>query len=204
MKDDVISRQAAIDACMKYNGYGSVWACIMGDIKRLPSAQPEPEGNSIHDLEELAEKVGSATVYDAAKKEHTEEHAEMHACDSIHDLEELAREVGAVTIEEARNEAKKDNPYKHDTDLISRRAAIDIINRIENMDPKAKGGITVNLALLPDLNPEPDLKGEILEAVEILKEKYEEAKKISYINKPFEYALYHTWKEFDGRNKVMR
>ena len=56
----------------------------------------------------------------------------------------------------------------------------------------------------PDLNPEPDLKGEILEAVEILKEKYEEAKKISYINKPFEYALYHTWKEFDGRNKVTR
>ena len=39
--DDLISRQAAIDTCMKYNGYGSVWACIMGDIKRLPSAQPE-------------------------------------------------------------------------------------------------------------------------------------------------------------------
>lgn len=160
--------------------------------------------NSIHDLEELAEKVGSATVYDAAKEERTEEHAEMHACDSIHDIEELAKKVGVVTIEEARNEAKKDDPYKHDTDLISRRAAIDIINRIENMDPKAKGGITVNLALLPDLNPEPDLKEEILEAVEMLKEKYEEAKKISYINKPFEYALYHTWKEFDGRNKVMR
>ena len=38
---DLINRQDAIDACMKYNGYGTVWACIMGDIKRLPSAQPE-------------------------------------------------------------------------------------------------------------------------------------------------------------------
>ena len=56
----------------------------------------------------------------------------------------------------------------------------------------------------PTLHPEPELKGEILEAVEMLKEKYEEAKKISYINKPFEYALYHTWKEFDGRNKMTR
>lgn len=35
--DDLISRKQAIDACMKYNGYGSVWACIMGDIKQLPS-----------------------------------------------------------------------------------------------------------------------------------------------------------------------
>lgn len=35
--DDLISRKKAIDACMKYNGYGSVWACIMGDIKQLPS-----------------------------------------------------------------------------------------------------------------------------------------------------------------------
>ena len=38
---DLIDRQQAIDACMKYNGYGTVWACIMGDIKLLPSAQPE-------------------------------------------------------------------------------------------------------------------------------------------------------------------
>lgn len=38
---DLIDRQQAIDACMKYNGYGTIWACIMGDIKQLPSAQPE-------------------------------------------------------------------------------------------------------------------------------------------------------------------
>lgn len=38
---DLIDRQQAIDACMKYNGYGTVWACIMGDIKLLPSAQTE-------------------------------------------------------------------------------------------------------------------------------------------------------------------
>ena len=39
---DLIDRQQAIDACMKYNGHGSVWACIMEDIKMLPPAQPEP------------------------------------------------------------------------------------------------------------------------------------------------------------------
>ena len=39
--DDLISRQAAIDICLKYNGYGSVWSCIAGEIRLLPSAQPE-------------------------------------------------------------------------------------------------------------------------------------------------------------------
>ena len=43
MTNDLISRQAAIDTCMKYNGYGSVWACIKGEIKQLPSAQPESD-----------------------------------------------------------------------------------------------------------------------------------------------------------------
>ncbi len=38
---DLISRQAAIDACMKYNGRGYVWTCIMGDIRNLPSLQPD-------------------------------------------------------------------------------------------------------------------------------------------------------------------
>lgn len=38
---DLIERQAAIDVCMKYNGQGYVWSCIMGDIRNLPSAQPE-------------------------------------------------------------------------------------------------------------------------------------------------------------------
>ena len=177
------------NGCGNADAYEAITNCIKA-IEEAPVVVEDfdKEGMYILDFEQTAEKLGRS----------------MFGNNSIHDLEELAEKVGAVTIEEARNEAKKDNPYKHDTDLISRRAAIDIINRIENMDPKAKGGITVSLALLPDLNPEPDLKGEILEAVEILKEKYEEAKKISYINKPFEYALYHTWKEFDGRNKVTR
>ena len=39
--NDLISRQAAIDICRKYNGYGSIWSCILSDIQRLPSAQPE-------------------------------------------------------------------------------------------------------------------------------------------------------------------
>lgn len=53
---DLIDRQQAIDVCMKYNGYGTVWACIMGDIKLLPSAQSE---------------------------ERTEERTETHSCDWI-------------------------------------------------------------------------------------------------------------------------
>ena len=40
-EDDYISRQEAIDVCMKYNGQGYVWSCIMGDLRKLPSAQPE-------------------------------------------------------------------------------------------------------------------------------------------------------------------
>lgn len=177
------------NGCGNADAYEAITNCIKA-IEEAPVVVEDfdKEGMCILDFEQTAEKLGRS----------------MLGKNSIHDLEELAEKLGVVTIEEARNEAKKDDPYKHDTDLISRRAAIDIINRIENMDPKAKGGITVNLALLPALNPEPELKGEILEAVEMLKEKYEEAKKISYINKPLEYALYHTWKEFDGRNKVMR
>ena len=38
---DLISRQDAIDICRKYNGYGSIWSCILSDIQHLPSAQPE-------------------------------------------------------------------------------------------------------------------------------------------------------------------
>lgn len=40
-EDDYISRQEAIDVCMKYNGQGYVWSCIMGDLRKLPSVQPE-------------------------------------------------------------------------------------------------------------------------------------------------------------------
>ena len=38
---DMISRQDAVDVCMKYNGQGHIWSCIMGDIEQLPSAEPE-------------------------------------------------------------------------------------------------------------------------------------------------------------------
>lgn len=47
MKDDTISRQAAVKVCMKYNGHGSVWACIMDDIKQLPSSEPETNYSEI-------------------------------------------------------------------------------------------------------------------------------------------------------------
>lgn len=41
---DLISRQDAIDVCMKYNGQGYIWSCIMGDIEKLPSEESENTG----------------------------------------------------------------------------------------------------------------------------------------------------------------
>lgn len=72
---DLIDRQAAIDACMKYNGAGYVWACIMGDIRKLPSAQPEKS---------------------------TEKHTETHACDLISRQAAIDAVNRAVTQEVAR------------------------------------------------------------------------------------------------------
>ena len=36
--DDLISRQAAVELCMKYNGVGWVWSQILDEIKEIPSA----------------------------------------------------------------------------------------------------------------------------------------------------------------------
>ena len=37
--DDLISRQSAIEACLKYNGVGWVWSQILNEIEALPSAE---------------------------------------------------------------------------------------------------------------------------------------------------------------------
>lgn len=37
--DDLISRQEAIEACLKYNGVGWVWSQILDEIEKLPSAE---------------------------------------------------------------------------------------------------------------------------------------------------------------------
>lgn len=37
--DDLISRQSAIELCMKYNGVGWVWSKILDEIEALPSAR---------------------------------------------------------------------------------------------------------------------------------------------------------------------
>ena len=39
--DDLINRQAAIEACLRYNGVGWAWSKILDEIKEIPSAQPE-------------------------------------------------------------------------------------------------------------------------------------------------------------------
>lgn len=36
--DDLISRQSAIEICLKYNGVGWVWSKILDEIEALPSA----------------------------------------------------------------------------------------------------------------------------------------------------------------------
>ena len=36
--DDLISRQSAIEICLKYNGVGWVWSQILDEIKEIPSA----------------------------------------------------------------------------------------------------------------------------------------------------------------------
>ena len=38
---ELIDRQEAIEACMKYNGQGYIWSLIMKEIEQLPSAEPE-------------------------------------------------------------------------------------------------------------------------------------------------------------------
>lgn len=34
---DLISRQAAIEACLKFNGVGWVWSQILDEIEKMPS-----------------------------------------------------------------------------------------------------------------------------------------------------------------------
>lgn len=40
--DDLISRQAAVELCMKYNGVGWVWSQILDEIEKMPSADVQP------------------------------------------------------------------------------------------------------------------------------------------------------------------
>lgn len=39
---DLIDRQAAIDACLRYNGVGWVWSQILDEIEKMPSADVQP------------------------------------------------------------------------------------------------------------------------------------------------------------------
>lgn len=36
--DDLISRQAAVELCLEYNGVGWVWSQILDELKEMPSA----------------------------------------------------------------------------------------------------------------------------------------------------------------------
>ena len=38
MMNDLISRQAAVEICLKYNGVGWVWSRILDEIEEIPSA----------------------------------------------------------------------------------------------------------------------------------------------------------------------
>ena len=50
---ELIDRQEAIEACMKYNGQGYIWSLIMKEIKQLPPIQPTDN------LQKLADEIAS-------------------------------------------------------------------------------------------------------------------------------------------------
>lgn len=41
--NDLINRQAAIEACLRYNGVGWVWSQILDEIEKLPSVERHGE-----------------------------------------------------------------------------------------------------------------------------------------------------------------
>lgn len=47
---ELIDRQEAIEACMKYNGQGYIWSLIMKEIEQLPSAEPEQLSTNLASL----------------------------------------------------------------------------------------------------------------------------------------------------------
>lgn len=42
----------------------------------------------------------------------------------------------------------------------------------------------------------------IEKVIKELRKKYEEAKKLSFVNDPVTYALYHTWKKYDTKPAI--
>lgn len=74
MKDDLISRKAAIKAIENlqdcYNGFSDTYdkACIIGALEEVPSAQPEPIKVSVdremteEELKELKKKIADSPV----------------------------------------------------------------------------------------------------------------------------------------------
>ena len=47
---DLISRQAAIELCLRYNGIGWVWSQILDELKEMPSAQPDVLDTNVGDM----------------------------------------------------------------------------------------------------------------------------------------------------------
>ena len=91
-------------------------------------------------------------------------------------------------------------------DLINREAVLALPRgRIRNMRGKIIEE-TINVADIENLPSEQldDIPEEFREVLRVLKEKYDIAKEMRYINKPLEYALGETWQEFRRRNEVMR
>lgn len=48
---------------------------------------------------------------------------------------------------------------------------------------------------------EREFKDRLENAIEELKEAYEEAQELTFVRDPLAYALYHTWKKYDRMDK---
>lgn len=131
--ENAVSRQAAIDAIKSRKTAEQSSAGIMRNavvdfcidiVKKLPSAQPE----RLTDYS-FEESCTECPAYDT----------ENHRCPRFNQVIRMAlKDANLETCE----------------DTISRQAAIDVVNSIDNLDAKARGGICINLMGLPSAQPE--------------------------------------------------
>lgn len=128
--DDLIRRKQAIDACLKYNGYGSVWACIMGDIKQLPSVTIKDTADKIK-VTNCNDNISRQAICDALDKVfadriksagfdsyETADRDTQLVCDGI--IKAIDVVLDQPTVDHLAEVSKKG-------DLISRADAIDAI-----------------------------------------------------------------------------
>jgi len=141
--DDLISRKKAIDACMKYNGYGSVWACIMGDIKKLPSVTIKDTADKIK-VTNCNDNISRQAICDALDivfadriksagfdSYETADRDTQLVCDGI--MKAIDVVLDQPTVDHIADSKKAASSCDHENgkDIIYRQDAIEAIDDIE-------------------------------------------------------------------------